>query len=175
ADVYAFCRFTDDLVDGDTRTPPAELRAHLGDWKRLAEQAHAGVPSGIPLLDKPLMEMGRRGIPFAYAAELIAGMEMDLREEGEGRREGAGGALTRRYEDLAALDLYGYRVASVVGLWLTRLVGVLDEQVLARAAEMGQAMQLTNILRDVGEDWRNGRLYLPLDVLARHGITEAGI
>jgi len=175
ADVYAFCRFTDDLVDGDTRTPPAELRARLGDWKRLAEQAHAGVPSGIPLLDKPLMEMGRRGIPFAYAAELIAGMEMDLREEGEGRREGAGGALTRRYEDLAALDLYGYRVASVVGLWLTRLVGVHDEQVLARAAEMGQAMQLTNILRDVGEDWRNGRLYLPLDVLARHGITEAGI
>lgn len=173
ADVYAFCRFTDDLVDGDTRTPPAELRARLGDWKRLAEQAHAGVPSGIPLLDKPLMEMGRRGIPFAYAAELIAGMEMDLREEGEG--EGAGGALTRRYDDLAALDLYGYRVASVVGLWLTRLVGVHDEQVLARAAEMGQAMQLTNILRDVGEDWRNGRLYLPLDVLARHGITEAGI
>lgn len=171
ADVYAFCRFTDDLVDGDTRTPPAELRARLGDWKRLAEKAHAGVPSGIRLLDQPLMEMGRRGIPFVYAAELIAGMEMDLPENGEGE----GGALTRRYDDLAALDLYGYRVASVVGLWLTRLVGVHDEQVLARAAEMGQAMQLTNILRDVGEDWRNGRLYLPLDVLARHGITEARI
>ncbi len=173
ADVYAFCRFTDDLVDGDTDTPPDELRVRLQDWKRLAAQAHAGIPCGIKLLDKPLLEMGRRGIPFPSAGQLIAAMQRYL------HLAGGGGAATpatgRRYGNLATLDVYGYRVASVVGLWLTRLVGVHDERVLARAAELGQAMQLTNILRDVGEDWRNGRLYLPLDALERHGITEADI
>lgn len=173
ADVYAFCRFTDDIVDGDARTPSSEMRARLSDWQRLAGQAYAGIPTGIKLLDKPLGEMGRRGIPFAYAVDLIEGMRMDVREKAGG--EAAPSAPGRRYANLAALDVYGYRVASVVGLWLTRLVGVHDEEVLARAAELGQAMQLTNILRDVGEDWRNGRLYLPLDVLERHGITEEDI
>lgn len=157
ADVYAFCRFTDDLVDGST-LPVPELRARLSDWRRLAQQAHRGVPTGFALLDRPLIDMGRRGIPFDYASELIAGVAMDLEP--------------RRYATLAELDLYSYRVASVVGLWLTRLVGVNDPQVLKRAADLGHAMQVTNILRDVGEDWAVGRLYLPLDVLARHGVRE---
>ncbi|HEX2613383.1 MAG TPA: squalene/phytoene synthase family protein, partial [Fibrobacteria bacterium] len=70
---------------------------------------------------------------------------------------------------------YSYRVASVVGIWLARLVGVSDPEALRRAAEMGLAMQLTNILRDVGEDRARGRLYLPLDVLARHGIDPEAL
>jgi phytoene synthase len=193
ADVYAFCRFTDDLVDDDHGTPATELRARLNDWKRLAERAHAGTPCGFALLDLPLLEMGQRGIPFDYAAELIEGVAMDLsfessdrsaRAHGLERARGTAGAQSEtssptpaspRYATLSELDRYSYRVASVVGLWLTRLVGVHDAQVLERAADLGHAMQLTNILRDVGEDWRNGRLYLPQDVLARHGITEGDI
>jgi len=66
---------------------------------------------------------------------------------------------------------YCYDVASVVGLWLTELFGVHDKWTLARAAELGIAMQLTNIVRDVGEDFARGRLYLPLDLMRAHGIT----
>jgi phytoene synthase len=157
ADVYAFCRFTDDLVDGST-LPVSELRARLADWRRLAQAAHAGTPCGFDLLDRPLLEMGRRGIPWEYAEALIDGVAMDLEP--------------RRFATVSELDVYSYRVASVVGLWLTRLVGIDDARVLARAADLGHAMQLTNILRDVGEDWAVGRLYLPLDILARHGMSE---
>lgn len=173
ADVYAFCRFTDDLVDGDTVTPAAELRVRLDHWRALARRAHGGRPTGFALLDRPLMEMGRRGIPFEYASELISGVGMDL--DGRPGRDAHTVTASRRYATLAELDLYSYRVASVVGVWLTRLVGVHEASVLQRAADLGHAMQLTNILRDVGEDWRNGRLYLPLDVLSRHGITEGDI
>jgi len=172
AEVYAFCRFTDDMVDRDTVSGADELHARLADWRRLAQAAYAGVPSGFALLDKPLMEMGRRGIPFDYASDLIDGVAMDLPPEGS-EREGRTGEI--RYATLEELDAYSYRVASVVGLWLTRLVGVHETAVLERAAALGHAMQLTNILRDVGEDWRNGRLYLPLDVLARHGVGEDDI
>jgi phytoene synthase len=175
AEVYAFCRFTDDLVDVATERDPAILRARLGEWRTLALRAHGGTPCGFALLDRPLLEMGRRGIPFDYAAELIEGVAMDLPAPVDAHEADTGVPSPRRYATLAELDLYSYRVASVVGLWLTRLVGVHDAAVLERAADLGHAMQLTNILRDVGEDWRNGRLYLPLDVLARHGVTEADI
>jgi phytoene synthase len=74
------------------------------------------------------------------------------------------------YADAAALRIYSYHVASVVGLWLTERFGIHDPWVLERAAAMGHAMQLTNILRDVGEDLHRGRLYLPLDRLAAHGV-----
>ena len=66
-------------------------------------------------------------------------------------------------------------MVSVVGMWITELAGVHAPRVLAKAGEMGHAMQLTNILRDVGEDWRQGRLYLPADVMERHGVTEDSI
>jgi phytoene synthase len=161
ADVYAFCRFTDDLVDGSSAESPSVLRARLEEWRSLARLAWHGTRTGLPLLDRPLGEMGRRGIPLSYAAELIDGVGMDLE--------------LRRFATLEELEVYSHRVASVVGLWLTELVGVRDRAVLARAADLGHAMQLTNILRDVGEDWARGRLYLPLDVLARHGIREEDV
>jgi phytoene synthase len=76
------------------------------------------------------------------------------------------------YPTLAALEVYTYRVASVVGGWVTELFGLRDPALLSRAFSLGHAMQLTNILRDVGEDWRNDRLYLPEDVMARFGVTR---
>ena len=162
AEMYAFCRFTDDLVDcADLSETPASLRIRLDSWRRLAEASHAGHPSGLPLLDRAMGEMGRRDIPFTYASELIEGVGMDL--------------TPSRYPDWEALEVYTYRVASVVGLWMTELAGEKDPWMLARAADLGAAMQLTNIARDVGEDWRNGRLYLPLDLLARHGVDDADL
>jgi 15-cis-phytoene synthase len=157
ARVYAFCRVTDDLVD--QADDPVLAEGMLDEWMGLARRAYDGGETGVALLDRVMREMAEAAVPFDHAAELAEGMRMDLRAD--------------RYATMAELRVYTYRVASVVGLWITELAGVHVPRVLASAAEMGHAMQLTNILRDVGEDRRRGRLYLPADHLARHGITEA--
>ena len=159
ARVYAFCRVTDDLVD----LPGAEADAEemLDEWVHLSRRAWDGGATGIELLDRVMGETASASVPFTYAAELAEGMRMDLRMQ--------------RYASMAELRVYTHRVASVVGMWITELAGVHAPRVLAKAGEMGHAMQLTNILRDVGEDWRRGRLYLPADVMARHGVTEDAI
>ncbi len=157
--VYAFCRFTDDLVDDAPGVAVPELRRRLDAWAAMVREAHRLERTGVPLLDEVMGETRGRGVSSLYAQELIRGVAMDLEP--------------REFPDLAALQLYSYRVASVVGLWLTELFGTHDPWVLRRAEAMGHAMQLTNILRDVGEDLRRGRLYLPLDHLTRHGITRS--
>lgn len=159
--VYAFCRFTDDLVDGVVEEDVEILAARLEAWTHLVRGAYRGEPTGIPLLDEVMGETARRGVPVTYAQELIRGVTMDL-EPGE-------------FRDLQALRLYSYRVASVVGLWLTELFGVREPWVLSRAEAMGHAMQLTNIIRDVGEDLERGRLYLPLEVMAVHGVEREAL
>lgn len=156
ADVYAWCRVTDDLVDRPEGGDPTQL---LDEWMEISRRAYDGTPSGMLFLDRVMGDMATRSIPFTYASELAEGMRMDLRGV--------------KYATLPELRTYTYRVASVVGLWLTELSGVRDSRVLARAAALGHAMQLTNILRDVGEDARAGRLYLPSDYMSRHGVTPA--
>jgi 15-cis-phytoene synthase len=158
AGVYAFCRFTDDLVDQAPDPDPRILDARIQAWMSLVRRAWMHQDTGIPLLDDVLGETARRGVPVLYAEELIRGVAMDLEP--------------REYPDLATLRGYSYRVASVVGLWLTELFGTRSPTVLRRAEALGHAMQLTNILRDVGEDWGRGRLYLPLDRMAAHGVTR---
>lgn len=157
AAVYAFCRYTDDLVDR-AELPSDEARvAELDEWLAAARAAYAGASTGIELVDEVIGAMGRAQIPFGYVEELVAGMGMDLRRE--------------RYETLDDLAVYTQRVAGVVGLWLTELSGVHDPHVLAHAAQLGRAMQLTNILRDVGEDLAAGRVYLPAALLAERSLT----
>jgi len=161
ADIYAFCRFTDDLVDKADIQDCRELSARLDQWKNLAADAYDGKASGLSLLDNPIMEMSRRNIPFTYADELIEGVRMDL--------------SSVRYATINHLELYTYRVASVVGLWLTELVGINDPKILKFASDLGHAMQLTNILRDVGEDASVGRVYIPMDKLLEYGILPESL
>jgi 15-cis-phytoene synthase len=156
AGVYAFCRFTDDLVDRREDRHAAEREALLDAWMELTREAFETGTSGVPLLDTVLGDAARAGVPFRYPEELVEGVRMDL--------------APRRFPDLPSLRVYSYRVASVVGLWLTERFGTRDPWVLARAEALGHAMQLTNILRDVGEDLRGGRIYLPTDRLEAHGI-----
>ena len=158
ARVYAFCRVTDDLVD---KTEGQEAGALLDEWMELARNGYDGHATGISFLDDTMQEMRSHDIPFAYAEELAEGMRMDLRGQ--------------RYGSVAELRTYSYRVASVVGLWLTELAGVRERSTLQRAEALGHAMQLTNILRDVGEDARAGRIYLPLNRLKTHSITAASL
>ncbi|PYP78894.1 MAG: hypothetical protein DMD35_10380, partial [Gemmatimonadetes bacterium] len=156
AGVYAWCRYTDDLVDHATCSRP-DLLGVLGEWEALSRAAYEGNATGIELLDLVMGDMARCNVPFTYAANLIRGMRTD--------------AVGARFETLDDLNGYCYDVASVVGLWLTELFGVHDRWTLDRAASLGVAMQLTNIARDVGEDWDRGRLYLPQSMLERHGVT----
>lgn len=166
--VYAFCRLTDDMVDdpapasagdrGALWPGPAET---LSRWLELARAAHGGVPSGIPVIDDAMHDMAASDIPFDYVQELARAMRMDI--------HGA------RYETLADLRAYTYGAAGVVGLWLARLGGVRDPRALANAERMGHAMQLTNIIRDVGEDWLHGRCYIPDSVMRAHGVSAADI
>jgi len=156
ARVYAWCRYTDDLVDNAADPSRSAIEARLATWLRHSERAYAGERTGVALLDRVMPEMASARVPFGYARELAAGMRMDLHHE--------------PYADLRELRVYTYRVAGVIGLWLTELYGVHDQRVLHHAAALGHALQLTNILRDVGEDWARGRVYLPLDRLQAHGL-----
>ena len=153
--VYAWCRFTDDLVDDSTNQHGAESR--LDHWLSLSRAAYDGRACGVLLVDRVMEDMAERSIPFTYAEELAAGMRSDL--------------AFRPFGDMTELSVYTYRVAGVVGQWLTELHGVSDPWMLERAAALGHAMQLTNILRDVGEDWDRGRVYLPVSSLESRRIS----
>ena len=157
AGVYAWCRYTDDLVDHATCAPETLLMV-LDEWEALSRAAYEGHATGIELLDIVMGEMARCNVPFGYATSLIRGMRAD--------------ATGVRFHTLADLNGYCYDVASVVGLWLTELFGVHESWTLDRAATLGIAMQLTNIARDVGEDWDRGRMYIPESMLEWYGVTE---
>lgn len=148
AALYAFCRIADDHVD-DAGGPVEVLRARLDDVYRSAPRPHP--------VDRAFSAVvARFAIPRPVVELLLEGFEWD--------REG------RRYETIGDVRAYGVRVASTVGVMMTLLMGRREPAVLARACDLGVAMQLTNIARDVGEDARAGRLYLP-----RAWLREAGI
>ncbi len=161
ADVYAFCRFTDDLVDEADGADADALNGRLDEWVALARAAWEAQGSGLPSLDRVMRDAAESGVPFRVVEELVEGMRMDLR--------------VSEYASLADLRVYTHRVAGVVGVWLTHLFGVHAPRVLDRASLLGHAMQVTNILRDVGEDLDRGRVYLPRDLMARHGVTVADL
>ncbi|GIX09025.1 phytoene/squalene synthase family protein [Elioraea sp.] len=151
AAVYAFCRLADDAIDRGVAR-----RAALARLEERLERAYAGRPFPIPA-DRAFAEaVARHGIPRALPAALLEGLRWDVE--------------ARRPADLEALHAYAARVAGSVGTMVALLMGVRDPQVLARACDLGVAMQLTNIARDVGEDARAGRLYLPAAWLAEAGI-----
>ncbi|MBD0273222.1 MAG: phytoene/squalene synthase family protein, partial [Acetobacteraceae bacterium] len=150
--LYAFCRLADDAVDLDGGRPAAVARLR----ERLA-RAYEGRPLPIPADRAFAAVVSRHGIPRALPEALLEGLAWDA--------EGG-----RRYEDLPALEAYAARVAGSVGCMMAVLMGVRDRGALARACDLGVAMQLTNIARDVGEDARAGRLYLPQRWLREGGV-----
>lgn len=165
-ETYVFCRFTDDLVDdaADGEGSPAStarLYRALDVWGEICRAAYEGEQTGIPLADAVMGEAAHRGVPFGLVAELIEGVRMDVEP--------------RSFPSMEDLRRYTYRVASVVGVWLTRAFGVHDAWVLERAHALGHAMQITNIIRDVGEDLSLGRVYLPADRMAAHGVSRKSL
>ena len=152
--LYAFCREVDDVVD--ECTDPLVARSKLDWWRREIGALHAGRPSH-PVTRA--LEPGVRpyGLDEARLLEIIDGMQMDLD--------------WNRYPDFATLELYCHRVAGVVGILSASIFGCTQRATLGYARDLGIALQLTNIARDVGEDARRNRIYLPLDELARFGVS----
>ncbi len=158
--VYAYCRRVDDAIDectGDPRDALATLRDELEWIFATEERADHPAASDVTLRAFRVVAQTRR-IPRAYPEELLAGMEMDV--------------VSQSYPDVETLLLYCHRVAGVVGLMMCHVMGVRDDDALRNAAQLGLAMQLTNICRDVLEDWRLGRLYLPDSLLAQAGASH---
>jgi phytoene synthase len=151
AALYAFCRVADDAVDLGTDVRAAIVRLH----ERL-DRIYAGQPEENAVDRAFCNFVDAYGIPPAIPRALIEGFEWD--------------AERRRYASQQDLEAYCARVAATVGVMMTLLFGERSPGLLARACDLGLAMQLTNICRDVGEDARAGRLYLPLDWLAEAGV-----
>jgi phytoene synthase len=156
--LYAFCREVDDIVDECADTAVAS--AKLAWWRdELARLFHGTPQHPVTSALKPLA--ATHAITQERLNEIIAGMEMDLRQT--------------RYLDYAALERYCYHVAGVVGILAAGIFGYRNPQTLQYAETLGRALQLTNIIRDVGEDARKGRIYLPLDELAQFQVTVSDI
>lgn len=153
--LYAFCREVDDVVD-ECRDPTLAA-AKLNWWRGEVHQIWHGKPSH-PVAQALQAVVARLPLPQALFEEILDGMAMDLHQV--------------RYPDFAALSLYCHRVAGVVGQLSARIFGHSDPRTLDYAHELGLAFQLTNIIRDVGEDARRGRIYLPQDELAHYGVQE---
>jgi 15-cis-phytoene synthase len=156
--VYAFCRFVDDIADdgaGDeTRRKPAEL---LARWRGELDRVYAGAPTH-PISRALAHNVRRFAMSRRHFEEIIDGVEMDL-----GRK---------RYATFEDLRLYCYRVASAVGLVCIEIFGYRNPRTREYAENLGIAFQLTNIIRDLSEDAARGRIYLPLEDLARFGVGE---
>ncbi|HEY5671053.1 MAG TPA: phytoene/squalene synthase family protein [Anaerolineales bacterium] len=154
--LYAFCRTVDDIVDESIDN---ERESQLDYWRGMVEQAS--------FLDEDLVAaawadtIARYHIPRHYALQLIDGVSRDLTQS--------------RYQTFEELTTYCYGVASTVGLMSMYIVGFNSNDAVPYAIKLGVALQMTNILRDVGEDFQNGRLYLPREELAFYGIREQDI
>jgi phytoene synthase len=156
--LYAFCREVDDIVDECSDVNVARLT--LAWWRTEIASIYAGSPQH-PVARALVDAAADFRLPQEHLQSIVDGMEMDLD--------------CSRYPDFAALRVYCHRVAGVVGLLSAEIFGYRDPRTLEYAADLGLAFQLTNIIRDVGEDMRRQRIYLPLDEMQRHGVTIADI
>lgn len=153
--LYAFCRTTDDIVD----YPNGDVQAKLVRWH---QHAFSHQPPEDDLVAVAWANARTQyHVPLRYAEQLMEGVQRDLHQ--------------MRYQTFDELATYCYGVASTVGLMSMHIIGFQDPDAIPYAIKLGLALQLTNILRDVGEDWRRGRLYLPQDELVAFGLTEADV
>ncbi len=154
---YAFCRLVDDIAD-DPGIPREERERQLTTWRRSLQ---GPVPGEPPLAGEVRGLLARYPITPAMLEEIIDGVEMDL--------------TIARYDTSADLRAYCYRVASAVGLVSIEIFGYRHRACREYAVELGLALQLTNILRDVAKDLANGRIYLPREEMARFGYSAADL
>jgi phytoene synthase len=159
--IYGFCRHADNIVDNPRPRSPEQVLTELDALAAELEIAWHTGESENPALYPFVRVAHSVGMPLEYPLDLIKGVKMDLEQS--------------RYADFDELYIFCYRVAAVVGLMMTHVLGFSRPETLVYAEKMGIAMQLTNILRDVEEDMRMGRIYLPQDEMRRFGVDESDI
>lgn len=165
--VYAFCRYVDDLIDRQTAATggfadTSVIEKTIANWQRDLDSVYAKEAATTPMMVAWADTLRRYNISRQLPDQLIEGVMMDLRPE-------------VRYRTFGELYHYCYKVASVVGLMTSEIFRYNNPQALHHAVDLGIAMQLTNILRDVGEDWRMNRLYLPQQELWEFGLDENAV
>lgn len=165
--IYALCRYVDDLVDEtedlvlQNKVDYSGIQERLNRWKAMIEAAYEGEEVTNPILTAFADVLKTNNIPIELPFELIEGVCMDL--------------YKNRYETFGELRDYSYKVASTVGLMVSEVFGYDSGAALECAVDLGIAMQLTNILRDVGEDLDKNRIYLPAEDLERFGVEESDL
>jgi len=159
--VYGFCRYVDNIIDNPRLRTPFQLERELDAIKEELTLAFRTGESEHPILNSFVRTASLYSIPLNLPLELIEGVRMDVN--------------IKRYKSFDELYLFCYRVAGVVGLMMTYILGYSDKSAFYYAEKLGVAMQLTNILRDISEDMQNGKIYLPLNELEEYGIEESEI
>jgi len=154
--LYGFCRHIDNLTDNPRQRSEAELQQELKYLQNEIRIAYRTGESEHPIIGPFIAVASRYDIPIDYTSDLIEGVRMDT--------------SIRRYNTFDDLYLFAYRVAGVVGLMMTPVLGFKNPQALKYAEKLGIAMQLTNILRDIKEDKEIDRIYIPLDEIRRFGL-----
>jgi phytoene synthase len=159
--LYGFCRYADNLIDNPRKRTRRELLDEVDFLASELEIAYRTGESEHPLLRPFILIAKKYGIPMEYPLDLLEGVKMDISID--------------RYDNYDDLYLFAYRVAGVVGLMMTHVLGFKDDEAFEYAEKLGIAMQITNILRDVREDARRNRIYLPKEDLLDFGVSEGQI
>lgn len=162
--IYSLCRYVDDLVDEaedlieNRQLKPGDIEVQLDSWKKKLQDTYDGKALDHPILMAFSDVLRRHHIPIEMPFELMEGVCTDL--------------FKSRYRSFDELYDYSFKVASIVGLMTTQIFGYQSNEALGYAIDLGIAMQLTNILRDIGEDLKKDRIYLPQDELRKFGVAE---
>ncbi len=159
--IYGFCRHCDNLIDTPRQRTADEILRELQFLREELRLAYDTGESEHPVIRAFILVANPYQIPIEYPLELLKGVAMDIQQQ--------------RYKTFNELSVFCYRVASVVGLMMTHVLGYQDKRVFNYAKQLGFAMQLTNILRDIREDKELGRIYLPQTELARFAVREEDI
>lgn len=159
--VYGFCRYADNIVDNPRNRTHGELINELDSLREELSLSYKYGESEHPILRAYIVAAKEYNIPSNYAFDLVDGVQMDLEFKG--------------YDSYDELYVFCYKVASVVGLMMTYILGFKDDHTLKYAEMLGAGMQLTNILRDIKEDKDIGRIYLPKKELLKFGLSEDDI
>ncbi|MGC8654660.1 MAG: phytoene/squalene synthase family protein [Candidatus Kryptoniota bacterium] len=160
--LYGYCRYTDNIGDSPRERSAKEIVFELNCWREELKSAYKSGESQHPVMNAFVHVAIEKGIPIQLPLELIDGVQSDIQSDS--------------YADFIQLRKFCYQVASVVGLMMTRVIGYRDEAAFQHAESLGIAMQLTNILRDINEDWQLRRkIFLPEEDLMRFGVTRDDI
>ena len=158
--LYAFCRVSDDIAD-EQGLAVEERRALFQEWRSLVKTSFQGRPVGVPWLDSLMSDLKAHEMRYGVVEALLDAIESDI--------------TFRPFKTRQELTDYAYGVASTVGIMMCHLFDEQDAWAQERAVSLGTGMQLTNILRDVGEDLDAGRRYLPLELMERHRVSESDV